>query len=44
MREFCRTAGPDSSTVCARVLGQLEQAGIAEVIESNDFPLVREPS
>ena len=42
MREFCRSAGPDSSAVCARVLGQLEQASITEVVESQEFPLVSE--
>lgn len=40
VREFCKSAGPNSSAVCARVLGQLDQVSIAEVIESQDFPLV----
>lgn len=44
VREFCKNTGPDSSAVCARVLGRLEQASIAEIIESQDFPLVRYPT
>ena len=34
------SVGPDSSAVCAHVLGQMEQRDIVEIIKSKEFPLV----
>lgn len=40
VKEFCLSSGPDSSSVCARILAQMEQGDIEEIIESQEFPLV----
>lgn len=40
VKKFCISAGCECSVVCARVLGQMELKDIAEIIESQEFPLV----
>ena len=41
VKEFCKSSSPELGTICARVIGNMEQAQIKDIMESQEFPLVR---